>query len=151
MMPLLLAKKVLLPPLHIKLGLMKQFVKALPKQGEGFKCLCDQFPGLSEAKLKEEDGEKRCRYYSFEWESASIRILGIKPLSGVTSLLDLLALGPDLDAVTHVAQEGCPKRFHTYHMFIPQKICLECKSGGNCIVGHCVISRPGKPDTLTKV
>jgi hypothetical protein len=26
-------KKVLLPPLHIKLGLMKQFVKALPKEG----------------------------------------------------------------------------------------------------------------------
>ncbi|GBN74208.1 hypothetical protein AVEN_51914-1 [Araneus ventricosus] len=46
-------KKVLLPPLHIKLGPMKQFVKALPKEGECFKYLCDQFPGLSEAKLKE--------------------------------------------------------------------------------------------------
>ncbi|GBO06096.1 hypothetical protein AVEN_245217-1 [Araneus ventricosus] len=44
---------MLLPPLHIKLGLMKQFVKALPKEGECFKYLCDQFPGLSEAKLKE--------------------------------------------------------------------------------------------------
>ncbi|GBM72250.1 hypothetical protein AVEN_221184-1 [Araneus ventricosus] len=32
---------------------MKQFVKALPKEGECFKYLCDQFPGLSEAKLKE--------------------------------------------------------------------------------------------------
>ncbi|GBN26339.1 hypothetical protein AVEN_84170-1 [Araneus ventricosus] len=32
---------------------MKQFVKALPKEGEFFKYLCDQFPGLSEAKLKE--------------------------------------------------------------------------------------------------
>ena len=40
-------KKVLLPPLHIKLGLIKQFVKALPKEGECFKYLCDQFPGLS--------------------------------------------------------------------------------------------------------
>ncbi|GBN07239.1 hypothetical protein AVEN_62713-1 [Araneus ventricosus] len=29
-------KKVLLPPLHIRLGLMKQFVKALPKEGECF-------------------------------------------------------------------------------------------------------------------
>ncbi|GBM17131.1 hypothetical protein AVEN_251045-1 [Araneus ventricosus] len=46
-------KKVLLPPLHIKLGLMKQFVKYLPKEGECFKYLCDQFPGLSEAKMKE--------------------------------------------------------------------------------------------------
>ncbi|GBM98729.1 hypothetical protein AVEN_79228-1 [Araneus ventricosus] len=32
---------------------MKQFVKALPKDGECFKYLCHQFPGLSEAKLKE--------------------------------------------------------------------------------------------------
>lgn len=45
--------KVLLPPLHIKLGLMKQFVKALSKQGECFKYLCNKFPSLSEAKLKE--------------------------------------------------------------------------------------------------
>ncbi|GBM58866.1 hypothetical protein AVEN_87158-1 [Araneus ventricosus] len=32
---------------------MKQFVKALPKDGEYFKYPRDQFPGLSEAKLKE--------------------------------------------------------------------------------------------------
>ncbi|GBN05118.1 hypothetical protein AVEN_132104-1 [Araneus ventricosus] len=32
---------------------MKQFVKTLPKEGECFKYLCDQFPSLSEAKLKE--------------------------------------------------------------------------------------------------
>ncbi|GBO40503.1 hypothetical protein AVEN_112430-1 [Araneus ventricosus] len=32
---------------------MKQFLKVLPKEGECFKYLCDQFPGLSEAKLKE--------------------------------------------------------------------------------------------------
>ncbi|GBN15865.1 hypothetical protein AVEN_17984-1 [Araneus ventricosus] len=32
---------------------MKQFVKALPKEGEFFKYLCDQYSGLSEAKLKE--------------------------------------------------------------------------------------------------
>ncbi|GBL79717.1 hypothetical protein AVEN_18242-1 [Araneus ventricosus] len=32
---------------------MKQFVKALPKEDKCFKYLCDQFPGLSEAKLKE--------------------------------------------------------------------------------------------------
>ncbi|GBN50343.1 hypothetical protein AVEN_45574-1 [Araneus ventricosus] len=31
---------------------MKQFVKALPKEGECFKYFCDQFPGLSEEKLK---------------------------------------------------------------------------------------------------
>ncbi|GFU90784.1 uncharacterized protein TNCV_4870161 [Trichonephila clavipes] len=32
---------------------MKQFVKALDKKGECFKYLCEQFPGLSDAKLKE--------------------------------------------------------------------------------------------------
>ncbi|GFS69423.1 uncharacterized protein TNCV_3401091 [Trichonephila clavipes] len=32
---------------------MKQFVKALDKEGECFKHLCEQFPGLSDAKLKE--------------------------------------------------------------------------------------------------
>jgi hypothetical protein len=46
-------KKVLLPPVHIKLGPMKQFVKALPKEGECFKYPCKKFPGLSDAKLKE--------------------------------------------------------------------------------------------------
>lgn len=46
-------EKVLLPPLHIKLGIMKQFVKALPKDGPCFKYLGEKFPGLSEAKLKE--------------------------------------------------------------------------------------------------
>ncbi|GFV82759.1 uncharacterized protein TNCV_4147271 [Trichonephila clavipes] len=45
--------KILFPPLQIKLGLMKQFVKALDKEGECFKYLCEQFPGLSDAKLKE--------------------------------------------------------------------------------------------------
>lgn len=46
--------KVLLPPLHIKLGLMKQFVKSLPRDGNCFKYLISKFPGLSEAKLKED-------------------------------------------------------------------------------------------------
>jgi hypothetical protein len=46
-------KKILLPPLHIKLGIIKQFVKALPKTGNSFKYLCKKFPHLLEAKLKE--------------------------------------------------------------------------------------------------
>ncbi|GBN29054.1 hypothetical protein AVEN_248078-1 [Araneus ventricosus] len=32
---------------------MKQLLKALPKEGECFKYLCDQFPGLCEARLKQ--------------------------------------------------------------------------------------------------
>ena len=50
--PLVEATKVLLPPLHIKLGLMKNFVKALNKEGEGFKYISQKFSALSEAKLK---------------------------------------------------------------------------------------------------
>ena len=46
--------KVLMPPLYIKLGLMKNFVKALAKQNSnGFEFLCEKFTELSQAKLKE--------------------------------------------------------------------------------------------------
>ncbi|GBO11348.1 hypothetical protein AVEN_218456-1, partial [Araneus ventricosus] len=50
---LLPPEKVLSPPLHIKLGFMKQFIKSLPKYGECFRYLCSKFPKLSEVKLKE--------------------------------------------------------------------------------------------------
>ena len=46
--------KILIPPLHIKLGLMKIFIKALDKTGQCFQYLQAKFPKLSEAKLKEE-------------------------------------------------------------------------------------------------
>ena len=44
--------KVLLPPLHIKLGLMKQYVKNLDKGGECFKYICHRFSFLSHEKIK---------------------------------------------------------------------------------------------------
>lgn len=44
---------MLLPPLHIKLGLMKKFVKALDKNVAVFQHLCTLFPALSSSKLKE--------------------------------------------------------------------------------------------------
>ena len=50
--PLINPKKVLLPPLHIKLGLIKQFVKVLDKDSAAFKYLQNLFPKLSEAKVK---------------------------------------------------------------------------------------------------
>ncbi|GBO25677.1 hypothetical protein AVEN_51894-1 [Araneus ventricosus] len=46
-------EKILLPLLHIKLGLIKNFVKALDKEGGVFKHLRELFPQLIEAKLKE--------------------------------------------------------------------------------------------------
>ena len=44
--------KIILPPLHIKLGIMKQFVKALNKDGDCFKYICTKFPGSTIEKLK---------------------------------------------------------------------------------------------------
>ena len=51
--PLVQREKVILPPLHIKLGLMKNFVKALDKNGEAFHYLKALLPKISDAKLKE--------------------------------------------------------------------------------------------------
>ena len=46
-------QKVLLPPLHIKLGLMKNFVKGMDHQGSGFQYLKNKFKGkLTDAKLE---------------------------------------------------------------------------------------------------
>lgn len=49
----LVTEKIILPPLHIKLGLMKSFVKAMDKEGSGFSYLREKFPMLSEAKVNE--------------------------------------------------------------------------------------------------
>ena len=45
--------KILLPPLHIKLGIIKQFVKVLPKEGPSFMYLSDKVKYLSNVKNKE--------------------------------------------------------------------------------------------------
>ena len=43
---------MLMPPLHIKLGIIKQFVKQLDPEGEALKHIQKLFPKLSEAKIK---------------------------------------------------------------------------------------------------
>jgi len=50
--PLVDRDRILFPPLHIKLGLIKQFTKALDKDGGCFTYLCHAFPGLTMEKLK---------------------------------------------------------------------------------------------------
>ena len=50
--PLVKPDKILVPPLHIKLGLMKQFVTALDPNSNSFNILKNTFPRLSEAKIK---------------------------------------------------------------------------------------------------
>ena len=50
--PLVPRDKIVFPPLHIKLGLIKQFVKALNKEGSCFKYLIRSFPNLTIEKIK---------------------------------------------------------------------------------------------------
>jgi hypothetical protein len=45
--------KLRLPPLHIKLGLIKMSVKAMDEESEGFHYLRQTFPKASEAKTKD--------------------------------------------------------------------------------------------------
>ena len=45
-------EKIIFPPLHINLGLMKQFVKALDKTGQCLRYIWSAFPRLSNEKLK---------------------------------------------------------------------------------------------------
>ena len=52
-LPLVDSQNILLPPLHIKLGLIKNFVKALDWESEAFLYLRSAFPLLSDAKIKE--------------------------------------------------------------------------------------------------
>jgi hypothetical protein len=42
--PLVNPENVLLPPLHIKLGMVKYFVKAMDRNGVGFMYLKHKFP-----------------------------------------------------------------------------------------------------------
>ena len=51
--PLVEPNKVYLTPLHIKLGLMKNFVEAMDRSGLGFAYLRNTFPQISEVKIKE--------------------------------------------------------------------------------------------------
>jgi len=50
--PLIKPNKVVPPPLHVKLGLMKNFVKALNVKGPAFTYLSGKFPRLTYEKVK---------------------------------------------------------------------------------------------------
>ncbi|GBN61101.1 hypothetical protein AVEN_213943-1 [Araneus ventricosus] len=52
--PLVASEEILWPPSHIKLGLMKNFVKEMDCGGSGFQYLRLNFPEVSEAKIKED-------------------------------------------------------------------------------------------------
>ena len=50
--PLVEPNKILLPSVHLKLGLMKNFAKAMNQEEATFTYLWEKFPRLSEAILK---------------------------------------------------------------------------------------------------
>jgi hypothetical protein len=52
-LPLVESSNILLPPLHIKLGPMMNFVKAMDQTGPAFRYLAEKLPGISAAKIKE--------------------------------------------------------------------------------------------------
>ncbi|UYV66602.1 hypothetical protein LAZ67_4002268 [Cordylochernes scorpioides] len=52
-LPLIDSENIYLPPLHIKLGLMKNFVKAMDRNAIGFAYLKQKISSISEAKIKE--------------------------------------------------------------------------------------------------
>ena len=51
--PLVLPEKIYLPPFHIKLGFMKNFVEGVDKPSHGFEYERSKFPSVSDAKIKE--------------------------------------------------------------------------------------------------
>ncbi|UYV84365.1 hypothetical protein LAZ67_X001944 [Cordylochernes scorpioides] len=51
--PLIDSENIYLPPLHIKLGLMKNFVKAMDRNASGFAYLKQKCSSISDAKMKE--------------------------------------------------------------------------------------------------
>jgi hypothetical protein len=52
LIPLVLPEKTYLPPLHIKLGLMKYFVKGMNKTVRGLEYVRNNFPNMNDAKIK---------------------------------------------------------------------------------------------------
>ena len=51
--PLIDSSRVLLPPLHIKLGLIKNFVKGMNQYSDAFKYILRKFPRITESKIRE--------------------------------------------------------------------------------------------------
>jgi len=53
--PLVPSESIIMPALYIKLGIIKHFVKAMDKDGRGFKYLLSKFQSISTPKFKEGD------------------------------------------------------------------------------------------------
>ena len=72
--PLVELSKTLLPSMHLKLGVTKNSVKAMNKEGTAFTYLREKFPRLSKTKI-----ERRYFYWSTNTRSYQGRILRQAP------------------------------------------------------------------------
>ena len=103
--------KVLMPPLHIKLGLMKQFVTARDKESAAFKYIQDFFPKLSEAKVRsgvfvgpqikmimecKEFAKKLTRVETAAWNSFGGVVLGFLGNHKAENYVELVETGEEL-------------------------------------------------------
>ena len=70
--PLVEPSKILLPSMHLKLGLMKNVVKAMDQEEVVFTYLQEKFPRLSEAKLKENHKKNNNNFTEMKFHSCII-------------------------------------------------------------------------------
>lgn len=73
-------EKILMPPLHIKLGIVKNFIKAIVGRSEVFECLRTIFPRLSIAKIKE--GHSSLLQFCISDFSSSVNLFSSGILNG---------------------------------------------------------------------
>lgn len=66
-LPLVDTTKIILPPLHIKLGLVKNFIRALKSDSDSISILQKIFPKLSEAKLNAGEEKNSYVYVKFQF------------------------------------------------------------------------------------
>lgn len=86
--PLVESRKIIIPPLHIKLGLIEQFVKTLPNDGNAINHLQQMFPKLSSAKVKSgvfigPDIDKILKNYEFKLVLSSEHLTALKAMEKV--------------------------------------------------------------------
>ncbi|KAF2355733.1 hypothetical protein FHG87_013512 [Trinorchestia longiramus] len=91
-------KNVYLPPLHIKLGLMKNFVRGMDNTTPGFMYLKQKFPKISEAKIKEgifvgPQNRSLMHDEKFEKELTSTVVGEADPGSGTDPVVELYHAG----------------------------------------------------------
>ena len=123
---LVIRDHIILPLLHTKLGLMKQFVKTLYKHGSCFNYIVQKFPGLSMEKLKAGifDGPQICKLIQDQaftsymtavensawcsYVSVVRKFLGTTKVSNYQHLVDLMlrnfqALGARMSIKFHIS------------------------------------------------